>query len=445
MPSIASALQPKFRTSQVNETVRLYTGPIQFRVTDGPRQVNGADVSLAWLPVPRLRVSSSGAPPQHERQGLSIALFCEDFWYFDANSFFWHADWYSCIARLIRVQLDGSGSLHTFSFNDLSTGTAERLNSVVFHVVNFPNFIGDNIAEGSQVRRGRIFLAADGWEICLDNLRETADLCKQLSEIGGYAITHVGLLRRSDGAAFRIDDVKNILGGLYYFLSFARGRWVAPVLFSGESSDGEIWKHWGLPLLEEGLAEWSWPPRLQEGVALASAWPGFLKLWMDKKWQQALAAALSWYIEAARGALIESHLVTGQAALELLAWVEIVQRRGLLTENGFNSLPASEHLRLLLTLGGIPIDLPNDFPELKTRAAAFTWRDGPSALVGLRNGVVHPNISDRILGIDIKIRAQAWQLMMHYLRLALLRLFEYRGGYYEHLYGREATTPWGIA
>jgi hypothetical protein len=411
-------------------------------VTGSTRDASGAEVLLAWLPVPRLRVHTAEPPPSGYQRGLSVALFCDDFWCFNGDGLFWHGDWYSCDARLIRIQLGGSASLHTFSFNDLTTGTSERLNSVVFHVVNFPNFSGENISDGSQIRRGRISLATEGWEIILDNLRETADLCKELSETGGFGITHVGSLRRRDGAAFSIDDVKKILGGLYYFLSFARGRWVAPVLFSGENNEGERWQHWGLPLLDEGLAEWSWPPRLREGVALASAWPGFLRLWIDDDWQQALAAALSWYIEAARGVLIETHLVTGQAALELLAWVEIVQRRKLLTKNGFNSLPAYEHIRLLLTLSGIPLEFPDELRELNTRAAAFNWRDGPSALVELRNGVVHPDKSDRVLGIDIKIRAQAWQLMMHYLRLAFLRLFDYKGTYFEHLTGREATTPW---
>src|ERR1019366_6138587 len=246
----------------------------------------------------------------------------------------------------------------------------------------------------------------------------------ELVETGGFGITHVGNLRRTDGASFHVDDVKKALGGVYYFLSFARGRWVAPVLYSGDSADGEHWQHWGLPLLDEGAGEWSWPPRLREGAALASAWPGFLRLWLKDGWQQALAAALSWYIEAAKGVLIESHLVSGQAALELLSWVETVEQRGLLTKNGFNSLPAYEHIRLLLTLSKIPLEIPDELPDLGKRAAAFNWRDGPSALVELRNGVVHPSISDRVLGIDIKVRAQAWQLMMHYLRLVFLRLFD---------------------
>jgi hypothetical protein len=95
-----------------------------------------------------------------------------------------------------------------------------------------------------------------------------------------------------------------------------------------------------------------------------------------------------------------------------------------------------------LTLSGIPLEIPDELDELKRRAAAFNWRDGPSALVELRNGVVHPDKSDRVLGIDIKIRAQAWQLMMHYLRLVFLRLFDYKGAYFEHLTGSDATTPW---
>src|SRR6516162_5378040 len=112
MPPIAKALEPRFRTRRVNEPVQLYTGPIQLRVTGSTRDASGAEVLLAWLPVPRLRVHTAEPPPSGYQRGLSVALFCDDFWCFNGDGLFWHGDWYSCDARLIRIQLGGSASLH---------------------------------------------------------------------------------------------------------------------------------------------------------------------------------------------------------------------------------------------------------------------------------------------------------------------------------------------
>jgi hypothetical protein len=131
--------------------------------------------------------------------------------------------------------------------------------------------------------------------------------------------------------------------------------------------------------------------------------------------------------------------------LELLSWVEHVEQRGLFTADGFRRLQAEDRLQLLLVLNRISLEIPDALPDLKARAKAFNWPDGARALVQLRNGLVHPNLRQRVLGIDIKVRAQAWQLMIRYWQLVLLSLFEYKGEYFDFLDGREVPVPWSGA
>jgi hypothetical protein len=442
MIQLRETLQPIFRTAHVNENVELYRGPIQLACGNALRNGSDTPIVLSWLPSPRLLAYPPIGPPPGPLDDLSIGIFYDDAWCFDETAMLWNGDWYRAKCRLRRLRFGAAHPPFTLQLENLEAGTPKSLTAISFHLVNFPNFIGDWISEGSERRRGRILLSTDGWVLTIDNLKETSQLREELDEIGGFGITHVGQLAREDELPFPLEDAQILLRGLYYFLSFARGAWSAPILLSGVGLNGERWQEWSLPLLDQGQHEWSWPPRNAEGTAIAKAWPGFFRLWMTESWRDPIAAAISWYVEAAKGVLVESHFVLGQAALELLSWVENVERRGLVSAHGFNALPASDHLQLLLVLAKISPELPDALSDLKKRAKASNWANGPSALTELRNGVVHPKIRDRVFGTEMKIRAEAWRLMMHYLQLVILRLLDYDGRYFDYLLGAEAIVPW---
>ena len=60
-----------------------------------------------------------------------------------------------------------------------------------------------------------------------------------------YLLTHVGELRRADGASFDVAAATEVLFGWQLAMSFALGRWVAPAVPVGFDQDGRrVWEQW---------------------------------------------------------------------------------------------------------------------------------------------------------------------------------------------------------
>ena len=147
---------------------------------------------------------------------------------------------------------------------------------------------------------------------------------------------------------------------------------------------------------------------------------------------------------------VEGSVILAQAAFEVLAWTLLVEDKQVLSEDGFQKLPAMDKLRLLISDCGIPLGIPSSLSLLSAIAKAENWKDGPQALTELRNALVHSNPKKRkkVLGADIGVRHEASDLSLWYLELVILRICGYncyyanrlvRGGYR----GNEIeSVPW---
>ena len=101
--------------------------------------------------------------------------------------------------------------------------------------------------------------------------------------------------------------------------------------------------------------------------------------------------------------------------------------------------------RALLALE-IPADLPDRLKALHGRRGK-KWSDGPDAVTGVRNALVHPSEKDEL---PEGAYFEAWQLSMWFLDLVLLRLCGYAGEYANRLalsrwVGQVEPVPWGQA
>jgi hypothetical protein len=144
---------------------------------------------------------------------------------------------------------------------------------------------------------------------------------------------------------------------------------------------------------------------------------------------------------------LEASIILAQAGLELLAWTVLVEDGKIISQSGFNDLPASDKIRLLLSRCGIPLELPSELTALKALAKEYNWSDGPECLVGFRNAVVHPQAKNRQkVGKASSVAIfEIWSLGLWYLGLILLRLFDYTGLYLNRLkrdcYYSDAVEP----
>jgi hypothetical protein len=327
----------------------------------------------------------------------------------------------------------------------LLTGNDQPVVQVLFHVVNFWNYLNPRPDPApSDYDIGRIEFEGGGWRVTLQKVDRLNELESQIRHDSGFAITHAGRAERMDGASFSRRDAHQLLNALHYFLSFARGLWSPPILFVGTDGTGtQVWHEWTVNRASPYRDLFSWFPMFYP-KCLAAIFPGFMNLWQNPDIEEILKVAIHWYIEAnlISGA-IEGAVILSQTGLERLAYYIMVHDRGLLTERDFQSggLPAAERLRRLFNEFGLPVAVGpprlriNNLPAL---AAAQNWTDAPEGLVRLRNIIVHPDQRNqqRLQAFPLNARVEAWMLCLWYYEAILLKWFGYTG-----LYVNRQTVP----
>lgn len=336
------------------------------------------------------------------------------------------------------------------------TPPTNEIVKLVFHIFNFPEFLGNqdyslhrhsDSGEGYQ-RCGRAVLTSDGWTITIAETDRCGDLCKALKKQGGFVITHTGSIERQDGSAFPSDQVQDLLQCIYYFLSFALGRWVGIALPIGfDRTERTVFEEWGEPTTPPGAwaAGFSWfcP---HHGELLPEVFPGFLAKWKDGFWNRSLRQCLYWYISASgwgTGVAPDIGLILAQTALELLAWTYCVQHRKMISAEAFDPgrLSAADRLRLLASAFHLPLEIPSCLQ--KTRSAG-KWKDAMDAISGVRNEIVHPRAR---AGAPRHLGHEVWKMSLWYLDMVLLSLCGHQGVYMNRLresgwVGETERVPW---
>lgn len=331
------------------------------------------------------------------------------------------------------------------------------IDRAIFHLMNWPNFWGPEsyvLRTGTPPRQeakvcGLFTLNVDGWKVTVAATDQTDSAVKSLDETGGFTITHVGSIQRTDGGQFSTEQLEETLTLLSYFFSFVFGRWSSPCLSIGFDASGtRVYEEWGVGRCAENLwsGSGSWfDPHHSE--FFADALPGFWRLWSDKTWRRPMTKSIYWYMEANRagsGLGVDSALLFTQAALELLSWTYCVLDRKMVSANAFKprGLSAADKLRLLASSLGIPLEIPPELSALRAKPGT-KWDDSMDAITDLRNGLVHPGKEKTV---PEGTYYDAWRLSMWYLDLILLRLCEYQGDYSNRLaqryVGQVVPVPW---
>lgn len=335
------------------------------------------------------------------------------------------------------------------------TPPRSRIARATFHLFNFPKVYGPDFYilnygtkrnQGSKVC-GRIVLRTCGWVITMAATDKTDDVCKALDAQGGYAITHVGEIKREDGATFSTEKLEELLFCLRAFLSFGMGRWVGlafPVGF--DEKDQKVYEQWGLPRTVPGAWKGtrSWFDEMHSEL-LSETFPGFLTLWEDSRWHTPVWKAIYWYL-LANESNADAGLILAQTALELLAWRYCVEDRKMVSADAFEprGLSAADKLRLLASALKIPLEIPVSLSALHAKPGK-KWLDAPDAITGTRNVLVHPHAK---VSVPDGAYYEAANLSLWYLEMILLCLSGHRGKYSNRLALRPRYTgcvesvPW---
>jgi hypothetical protein len=301
-------------------------------------------------------------------------------------------------------------------------------------LMNFPAINGRPVDVGHWSGLARISLCDDQWRINVDRATDSNKRLERLKENGGFAWTASAAISRSDNASFSAEDCDRVFETLFFYLSFAAGRWTGfclPVAY--DSAHAAIWDDW--------MCQWTTPYRNAESWAandrpecFEQPYGRFCELYADPYWREILVTAIHWYIEANnQAAAIEGSITLTQTALELLAATILVEQENWISSAAFDKLPAGDRLRLLLKWADIPTVIPTELTELTALAnqESNQWVDGAHALVEIRNSIIHPTKKnrDRFRRHSHGARVEAWIFGLWMVELVLLRLFGYRGHY----------------
>ncbi|HEY8985309.1 MAG TPA: hypothetical protein VIU15_37755 [Streptomyces sp.] len=319
------------------------------------------------------------------------------------------------------------------------------LDRLVAHWFNLPRWHGSahleaRAADGTPrlVPAGRSVYEADEWRITLDVRPDHEAVFSDVRRADVYVMTHVMEIRRLDGTTFTAAEVTPVLSALHVGLSFALGRWVAPVLPVGlNDQEHAVWGQWSPMLCDPArrISSGWWYPEDQESLAglLACLLPAF----RDPDKGQALRLQMQYAITAiADRGFVEQRIMSGAAGLEHVMWQELVLS-GRLTEAEYASRarPAHDKLRTLLTESRVDLRVRADC--LPAAAAYATGQqvdgarsaDGADVVTRVRNRLVHPKeTQEPVYGVKGLV-TDTWLLTRHYLALLVLRSIGYRGSY----------------
>lgn len=311
-------------------------------------------------------------------------------------------------------------------------GSKKQTKYMVFHLANFLSHGGHAIHTDTDNFgiQWRWILETKDWRIAIDTLGK-ADFAS-LKETRGFQLTHVGRLEKTDGRRFSANEATNILNALGYFISFLRGAWSSPILFTGYSQIGqEIWGLYHRPfLLSPYQNEKSWMI-WDDPNYVSHAWPSFWQKWETSGWRETLRICIAWHIEATNATFGENALLLTQAALERMAWqvIAIDGNYSNKEQKEFLDKKASDRIRALLDTLGIKPSVPSVLSSLYRYSKRKNWTDGAQAFTELRNGIVHPQHWKRLLESPDKSIKDVIRLGMSWLDIALLKHIGFHGLY----------------
>lgn len=415
----------------------LAEGPVRLDV-DGLALTGDGRVSLTWHPDPDLRLELNAAlpGPMEERRRETIA---------GKNG------------TMTLLEDGGTGSVFvsrtSFAFpvvggeveghvRGIKRGDPNDLTELVFHVVNFVRFVGEPVRDGTSVSAGRLTLAADAYEIALDEVPNQREVLARLRRRGGFAITHVGRVKRGAGGRFDLAHAKDRLEDLFYVLSFARGGWCGLGLTTGRRDEDAVYQDWSFWKSHRWRGHFSWFPERKPDV-LQSLMTRLLDV--PRGLRGAIFHAITYCVEAHNILMPEIALVVAQSGLELLHKAMVEARR--IPAPTRKKDATDKRLRALLVELGIPLHVPASATELEAAAKVRGWNDGPKAVATMRNMAAHSSVPNELFEMPLMVKVGGLRLALWYLELSVLSILGYDNEYQNTMSGDEwagrlERVPW---
>lgn len=291
-------------------------------------------------------------------------------------------------------------------------------------VVNGPSAHGTIIKRGSSSFTGRLQCATADVTVTVDRISADKPSSRTL-----YGFTHVAEIRFKEPQP--VKRFEEVAADLFRTLSLMRGRWVGlvgPWLFVDDTLTT-------VATQVTKVSPYGSSPTWHHDTVMGTFEELFQcvqNAYQDSERRESLQTGLHWLIESqlcAGG--VEGSLVLQQAAMEAIAWFEIVQSRKLCSHNEFDKVAASEKIRRLLVLHAIPMSIPAHYGEVRNYANDHKLDDLPAVLVHIRRALIHgsPKNVERLFARQRgeRERIDVWYLIGGLLEQIVLAIVGYRG------------------
>lgn len=405
----------------------LYAGQGSVLVGGSPVQRH-VELHFGWRPYPQLRLSVVSTSTTEAFQGLGEPielLELLDAWPQPAS----------------RPQADPTAGERQTPINDVMLGADEPVTDVLVYVLNFTSGLS-GIARAFEMEFGP-------WRVGLEPSVRGSEMREYLRETGLYGVTHVAHIRRDDGTTFRWDDdaTELLVDCLWYALSSLNGTMVGFALPAGFFETDVRWCEASVTSCHRARHALAWGDTHHLPAQARELAPAVHRAFSDPFLREVLARIIRITIEANDASPLDTAIPTAQAGLELMAWIVLVERERWLHPDA--RLDAAARIRLLLRWADIPVELPEEFVELRDWCSGRISEelDGPRAITFIRRALVHPP-KKVVDWPDHDALHLAWRLALGYLELSTLRLLGYDGVYASRHYldgrwvGTVEPVPW---
>lgn len=285
----------------------------------------------------------------------------------------------------------------------------------------------------------RLYLRSSDWQIEIEPLPDIKDKIRVLALQSGFALTHIGIIKKQENVQFSLDQAGKILRALETYISFMRGSWCGLLLPIGLLEERISWQRWNRPM----VMPWRTTPIYWcmnfDFEELNKSFDKFVNV----PEYPALINVISFFTGANKLEAPDLDVIMVQVALEIL--VSLYAPGGPYTEK------KDKKIRRLLKVKHISPDIPSELKELyeycKINITNGSPIDGPNAITYLRNLLMHPQKDkiDKIVGVPEKIMVQATSLGLAYIELILLNVFEYEGHYMDRFTRTVKPLVWSIS
>ncbi len=339
----------------------------------------------------------------------------------------------------IQSEYFGSLDAKTVVYEFVTSLATNDIQYIEFFIANLPEI--HFLDKGTRQFEEGVPITFNEWQIRINRRFNWHDTKRELNESGGYGVTHICSIQKTDASMFSFNDVDSILHEVGLYLSYLRGEWSSILLPTGFSKDCvPLVKSWSLL---GKTSPWNQLLTKYKSLNLGTDKAGlipFLNLCKDPLWSNPIMSALRWYIECdSKSSGIEGSIIIQTATFELLGWMLFVQNPHTKESSNkeFSNMDLKRKVNRLLDWLSANKDI-NKF--LYPHLYAFAIREGevqnnPALYINeasfllkkIRDAFVHPEASKQafLSRISDAVMEDAHKLGQVYLKAILEKIFGY--------------------